>query len=1189
MAVSRRVQTLLFTDIVGSTGRLRELGDAAWAALLVRHHGLIRAVLAAHGGREVNTAGDGFLARFDAPASAVRAAVAAVAAVAPLQMEIRAGLHTGEVELDRDQIAGVGVHLAARVMAQAGPGQVVVSSTVRDLMAGSGLGFVDLGVRELKGFAERWRLFALDPATVRGGQAEPVGWEPLAQDRDRPRAPFPALPSVSPTFVGRAEELQILEAAGRRAADGEPAVVLVGGEAGVGKTRLITELTARCAAQGTRVLAGGCVPVGEGALPYAPIVEALRALLGDLGAGAVRELVGPSWPELARLLPALGEPDRTGPAEQARLFELLLGLLERLSERAPLVLVVEDLHWADQSTRDLLGFLVRNLRAGVALVLTYRSDELHRRHPLRPFLAELDRSGRAERLELGRLGRRDLAELLTGILGEPVPPALVGEVLARSEGNPFFAKELLAAHLEGTRLPLVLRDLLLARVETLSEPAQRVLEVAAVAGTRVDHELLAAVVGQEPEELVGLLREAVGRHVLAVEEASGAYVFRHALVQEAIYDDLLPVQRGPLHAAYARALERRVEQRGAVSEARSATAVEWGQLAYHWYAAHDLGQALVASVQAGQAAEAASALAEALGHYERALALWDQVPEAAARSPLDRGAVLFRAAEAANLAGDDERAVSMARLALDRVDAVAEPRRAGALLERLARYHWVAGDTPRAMAAVERAVAIIPAEPPSAELARALAAHGQLLMLLGRHAEALARGQEAVVVARQVGARAVEGHALTTLGTCLGILGQLEEGITDLEEGRRIARELANVDDLGRSHANLATVLDQAGRSADAVEVFLAGVEVVRQVGALGRYGPNLLPDAANALLSLGGRDEAERLLDQVFDLDLRSPGLRARPLIVRGTLRLRTGDLPGAQADLRLVLDDIPAPLDPQDVTPVLAGLAEVALWDGRLGDARAAVADGLEAVAAAEEPYWVSELGRTGLAVAAALAEQARARRADAEEQAARQLADRLIERVQAAVTAPDVVPTPVVEANRLAIEAEWSRVAGTSDPERWAATAQAWEALGYPWQAGYARWRQAEALLGSGAPKPEAAEPLRAAHAMAVRLGAAPLRHELELLAQRGRIALAAPAEPAAAEPEAPSVAASLGLTAREVEVLALVADGRTNRQIAETLFISDKTASVHVSRILTKLGVAGRGEAAAIAHRLGLDQR
>jgi tetratricopeptide (TPR) repeat protein len=416
----------------------------------------------------------------------------------------------------------------------------------------------------------------------------------------------------------------------------------------------------------------------------------------------------------------------------------------------------------------------------------------------------------------------------------------------------------------------------------------------------------------------------------------------------------------------------------------------------------------VASVQAGQAAESASALAEALGHYERALELWDQVPEAAARSPLDRGTVLHRAAEAANLAGYDERSIALGRLALDRVDAAAEPRRAGALLERLARYHWTAAHTPLAMAAVERAVAIIPPEPPSEELARALAAHGQLLMLLDHTAEALARGQEAVAVARQVGARAVEGHALTTLGTSLGLLGHMKEGIADLEEGRRIAIELVNVDDLGRVHACLATVLDMAGRSADAVEVFLAGADMVRQFGALGRYGPSLLPDAANSLLSLGRREEAERLLDQVFDLDLRSPGLRIRPLTVRGTLRVRTGDLAGGRADLQTVLDEVPARPDPQNATPVLVGLAEAALWDGRPADARAPVADALELLAGSDEPYWPTELCRTGMAVAATLAEQARDRHTEAEERAARELADTLLERARAAVTAAGVVPT-------------------------------------------------------------------------------------------------------------------------------------------------------------------------------------
>jgi tetratricopeptide (TPR) repeat protein len=341
----------------------------------------------------------------------------------------------------------------------------------------------------------------------------------------------------------------------------------------------------------------------------------------------------------------------------------------------------------------------------------------------------------------------------------------------------------------------------------------------------------------------------------------------------------------------------------------------------------------VVSVQAGQAAESVFALAEALGHYERALELWDQEPEAAAASPLDRGTLLYRAAEAANLAGYYDRALALAGLALDRIDPVAEPLRAGALLERLSRYHYTAGDTPRAMAAIERAVAMIPPQPPSQELARALAAHGQLLKVLGRHAESRVRCEEAVAVARRVGARAVEGHALSSLGVSLGVLGHMEEGVADLEQGRRIAMELANVDDLGRAHANLATVLDLAGHPAEAAVVFLAGAEAARQFGALGRYGPHLLSDAARSLLSLGRREEAERLLAQVFDLDLRPSAQYVLPLTVRGALRLRTGEPAAAHADFRRILDEARAPLDPQDATPVFAGLARARTLAGGLG----------------------------------------------------------------------------------------------------------------------------------------------------------------------------------------------------------------------------------------------------------------
>jgi tetratricopeptide (TPR) repeat protein len=666
--------------------------------------------------------------------------------------------------------------------------------------------------------------------------------------------------------------------------------------------------------QGALALAGGCLDVGDGVVAYAPVVEALRPLPGLLAPEELERVLGGARAELARLVPELGAPGTTppdGPEAGAtvpgRLFELLLGVLHRLSEGRALLLVVENLHWADRSTRDLLGFLHRNLRGPVALVLTYRSDELHRRHPLRPFLAELERGGRAERLELGRLDRRELAERLRGILGEPAEEGLVEEILVRSEGNPFFAEELLAARREGVDLPEALRDLLLARVQVLSAATQRGLQVAAVAGQQVDHELLAAVAGQRPERLIEPLREAIGRQVLVVEEGGDTYRFRHALVQEAIYDDLLPVQRGPLHAAYAGALTARIERRGG-----GATASELGQLAHHCYVAHDQGRALLASVRAGQAAEATFALAEAARHYERALELWELAPEAAARSPLDRSSLLQRAAQAAQLAGETSRAVALIEQALTEADAATEPRRVGALLERLAHYQWTDGDSAAAMATVQWAVATIPAEPPSPERARALAAHGQMLLLLSRLRAAWARCEQAVAAAHKVGDRAVEGHARNSLGTSLGKLGQLAPGIAQPEQARRIAEELGDPEDRFRAYHNLASVLMRDRRYAEVAALELEHLELARRFGALRTYGMVALADAAEALLWLGRFQEAERLLDEARDFGL--PARSSRVLLpARARQRLWRGDLEGARADLEWLLERSAASLDPQ------------------------------------------------------------------------------------------------------------------------------------------------------------------------------------------------------------------------------------------------------------------------------------
>jgi predicted ATPase len=333
---------------------------------------------------------------------------------------------------------------------------------------------------------------------------------------------------TSPALVGRARELAVLDAALGRADGGASAVVLLGGEAGVGKTRLVTEFAAGQVGTGTRVLIGGCVPLADGELPFAPAVEALRDLVGQLGVERVRALAGPSWPELARLLPALGDPGRAGampppePTDQARLFELLIGLLGALADQAALILVVEDLHWADRSTRDLLAFLARNLRRQrVVLVATHRSDEPERPW-LGPFLAELGRAG-AERLELDRLGRAESAAQMAAIRGAMPPLALVEGVFARAEGNPFFTEELLAAtHTGPAGLPATLHDLLRGRIQAVSEPARQVLRVAAVVGRRAPHRLVAAVAGLDDRRLDQALREAVAGKLLATRPGGTA-------------------------------------------------------------------------------------------------------------------------------------------------------------------------------------------------------------------------------------------------------------------------------------------------------------------------------------------------------------------------------------------------------------------------------------------------------------------------------------------------------------------------------------------------------------------------------------------------------------------------------------------------------------------------------------------
>jgi DNA-binding CsgD family transcriptional regulator/tetratricopeptide (TPR) repeat protein len=995
---------------------------------------------------------------------------------------------------------------------------------------------------------------------------------------------------TSPAFVGRARELAALGEALEQARGGASAVLLVGGEAGVGKTRLVNELAARRTGTGTRVLVGGCVPLADGGLPFAPAVEALRDLVAQLGVRPVRTLAGPSWPELARLLPALGDPDHAAAGagshpppeatDQLRLFELVLGLLAALAEQAELVLVVEDVHWADRSTRDLLAYLARNLRhQRVVVLVTHRSDEPGSPW-LGPFLAELGRAG-ARRVEVTRFGRAESVAQMTTILGGEPPADVVDRVFARAEGNPFFTEELLAAVYAGSReLPATSSDLLRGRIQAVSEPARQALRVAAVIGRRARHRLLAAVAGADGDRLEKALREAVAEKLLVTRPGDDSYEFRHALLREVAYADLLPGERARLHGEVAAAL---AAHPGWVGGTRATVAAE---LAHHWDAAGDLERALPAAVEAGHQAERAYAFAEAQRHFERALELWPEVPRAAELTGLARAGLLERAAGAAHLAGDDARAVQLLRQALAGVDPASDPARAGSLQELLGRSLWETLDD-GALAAYQEAVRLVPAEPPSAERARVLAGYAELLLVLvGSGAEARQAAEEALATARRAGARREEGRALANLGTMVSE-EDVEEGLAMLKEARRIAAEQDDVDGFGWASLQLVENSEAAGRLEEALAVALESAEVSRRLGSSWQLSGTFF--AAYLEFLLGRWEDADRHFGTALGGDQRTGPLGIHVRIGWARLAIARGAGAGARRALQqaetMAAGGGQAQFDAQWAHRLAGARAELALWEGRDHEAAAAVAEGLAALARSSEETYFPTLFMLGLAAAAGQAERALDRRDAAGAEAARRHGDELLARLEAGGGPPE--RRRETAAVLLHCRAEQARLHGRPDPAAWAAAAAGWEALGQPYPAACARWREAEALLAGRAPRAEVEQSLWAAHAVAARLGAAPLRRELEKLARRGRVRLEPPAEPApAADAEAPSVARSLGLTRREAEVLTLVAAGRSNRQVAKALFISEKTASIHVSHILAKLGVAGRVEAAAVAHRMGL---
>jgi len=982
---------------------------------------------------------------------------------------------------------------------------------------------------------------------------------------------------TSSHFVGRTGELAALDRALREAVAGWPVVVLLGGESGVGKTRLVREFERRSSEEDALVLRGEAVEEADGELPYAPLIGALRPLvrarhpaLAALGRG--------SRAQLAALLPGLdeeaGASDGNDPLAQVRLFEGLLELLDLLSEERPVVLVLEDLHWADRSTRTFVDFLARSLRRErVVLVLSYRTDEIHRRHPLRTLLSELDRLERARRLELEPFDRDELAEVLADILGEPPSAKLVERLFERSEGNPLYTEELLAAGLDGRgAAPQSLRDAFMLRIERLSPDAQAAARVIA-AGRSLDEPMIAEVSGIEPDALRVALREAVAEQVLVACEPT-RLSFRHALLREALYDDLLPGERSELHLSLARAFEDRADyenDRGV--ELASA-------IARHYATAGDQPAALRATVQAALAAREVHAYGDAADLAERALDLWPRVPDADQMIPLDHVELLGIAAAAHAIAGDRSRAEVLLTRALKELDPDSEPRRYSELLARLSRSQWSLNRGSEAIETAERALSMLPRDEISRERASILVWAARVRYLRGRYREALREGREALNTAVAAGDRRSESEVLNTLGMAGIVTGSIDEGIESLRRAIAIAREDDDIDGLSTAYGNLADTLSLAGRTTEGLETAKEGLAAVSRRVARPHDWMSLT--VSDLSFEAGDWEAARRYLVPA------NGQIAGRQLIFRhlreAEFALGVGDVETAELCLEEAEPLVARSSEPQWIGAFGTLLAELRRRQRDLAGARAAVAQALDRMElCTDDVARIARVTAAGMRVEADIAQRARDLRERGDERDAVARSRIHMQRLRAAAQEGG----PVERAWRAVGAAELARARGRSDPKLWTAAAKEWDAITRPFQRSLALWRATEAYVEAG-DRNAACGTARDALEIASRLGAKWLVDELSALAQRARLDLGL-AEDAGAAPDGGRAGAGsdgedpFGLTERERQVLALVAEGATNRQIGAALFMAEKTASVHVSRILAKLGVRSRTQAAAVAHR------
>ena len=926
-------------------------------------------------------------------------------------------------------------------------------------------------------------------------------------------------------MIGRAREREAMSAAYARARAGAAQLLLITGQAGLGKTRLVENLCA--SATDAQVLTGESAPLAGSALAYGPFVAALRDHAG--------------W---------LLDEDQSGDmlTQRHRLFLRVLEVLTGLAAQAPVLLVLEDLHWADESSRELLDFLAVRLREQPVLVVTtLRDDELS--GGARRWLTELERRPRVMSLRLAPLTPTEIGEVVADLLPYGASAESRAAVISAAEGNPLYARELASAG--PGRMPASITEAVLAKAAGLTPEARALIDQVSVADGGMSHDLLAAIVALPEASLLPAARAAVDSGLL-VSDGEG-YAFGHALIRQAIYSRILPGERRLLHRRLAQALA-------------DLPGSDPGLLARHWHLAGSQDRAAAAAVVAARHAVSVSAYPEAAKNYALAIELASWLPAAGPD-------LLEEAARAASWAGNSEQAAAWAADALAQSGA-APPVDRARRFERLGRYRWEAGDLKAAVEATGQAVVVLETEPPSPLQARVLAALATWRMLLGELEAARPLAEKAVTVARQAGADPERAHGLATLGVITAQHGDLDGGLADLRSAFTLAVRAGSVEDTIRAAANRVHLLNRAGRFAEAVEAGHEGRSAVIGLGAPPAITTGIGNNVASALVASGRWAEADQLLAELL-AESTTNWTRYFQLL-QLELAVARGEA-GRAADLAATLRK--SPDDPRLLGALHACLAEQALNADDLAAAAIEVVDGLAALSGAAMAEEEIRLLAAGAQLEADLAVLPAAARPRDIPDGWEQLAGTFAGRVRL-IVAQDGEGQPDLTAFGATVEAEEARRLGTDTRAAWQAVAQAWQAAGWPYREAYARLREAAAALRAGR-REQAARALAACQALAAELRAAPLLARADDLARRARLAPGAAHPARAAEP-----ATRFDLTDREMEILGCLVRGDSNRQIARALFISDRTVAVHVSRILDKLGVRNRTEAATVGARLGL---